>query len=203
MIGIRAVGLALCIALRIVHAADLAGVHDDGRALFEIYDGLRVQNALARTLALAVVLFDIVNLRVFADVEGMDAVMLGVAVAAVVDAASGHDGHVCTLADKEVVIDHVVEPGSAQYDRDMHVFALGKGRDPDVDAVLVGLGDDLDMLGVLAERLLSVETDVHRAVRNARHIRDGLENAFLNVVQHIPFTSSRLQPATVCDSSFG
>ena len=97
--------------------------------LFEIYDGLRVQNALARAFALAVVLFDIVNLRVFADVEGVDAVVLGVAVAAVVDAAAGHDGHVRALADKEVVIDHVVEPGFAQYDRDMHVFAFGKGRD--------------------------------------------------------------------------
>ena len=130
-------------------------------------------------LAPAVVLFDIVNLRVFADVEGMDAVMLGVAVAAVVDAAPGHDGHVRTLADKEVVIDHVVEPGSAQYDRDMHVSLLVKAG-----AILmsmpsfVGLGRRSDMLGVLAERLLSVETDVHRAVRDARHIRDGLENAF-------------------------
>ena len=133
----------------------------------------------------------------------MDAVMLGVAVAAVVDAAPGHDGHVCTLADKEVVIDHVVESGLAQNDGNMHVFALGKGRDPDVNAVLVGLGDNLDMLGVLAERFLTVKTDVDRTVRNARHIRDGLENAFLNVVQHVPFTSSRLQPATVCDSSFG
>ena len=59
------------------------------------------------------------------------------------------------------------------------------------------------MLRVLAECFLTVKTDVDRTVRNARHIRDGLENAFLNVVQHVPFTSSRLQPATVCDSSFG
>ena len=119
------------------------------------------------------------------------------------DAAAGHDRHVRALADKEVVIDHVVEPGFAQNDGDMHVFTFGKRCDFDVNAVLVGLGDDLDMLGVLAERLLSVKTDVDRTVRNARHIRDGLENAFLNVVQHVPFTSSRLQPATVCDSSFG
>ena len=129
--------------------------------------------------------------------------MLRVAVAAVVDAAAGHDGHIRALADKEVVIDHVVEPGLAQHDGDVYVFAFGKGRDLNVDAVLVGLGDDLDMLGILAERLLSVEPDVYRAVRDTRHIRDGLENAFLNVVQHVPFTSSRLQPATVCDSSFG
>ena len=129
--------------------------------------------------------------------------MLGVAVAAVVDAAARDDGHVRALADKEVVVDQIVEAGLAQDDRNVDVFALGEGRDADVDAVLVGLGDDLDVLGVLAERLLSVETDVDRAVRDARHIRDGLENAFLNVIQHIPFTSSRLQPATVCDSNFG
>ena len=202
-LGICAVGLALRIALRVVDAADLAGVHDDGCALLQIDDGLRVQNALAGAFALAVVLLNIVHLRVFADVESVDTVVLGVAVAAVMDAAAGHDRHVRALADKEVVIDHVVEPGFAQNDGDMHVFTFGKRCDFDVNAVLVGLGDNLDMLRVLAECLLTVKTDVDRAVRNARHIRDGLENAFLNVVQHVPFTSSRLQPATVCDSSFG
>ena len=202
-LGICAVGFALRIALRIVDAADLAGVHDDGRALLQIDDGLRVQDALAGAGALAVVLFDVVYLRVFADIEGVDTVMLGVAVAAVVDAAARDDGHIRALADKEVVIDHVVKAGSAQDDRNVDVFAPGEGRDPDVDAVLVGLGDDLDMLGVLAELLLAVETDVDGAVRNADHVRDGLQDVFLDLVQHVPFTSSRLQPATVWDSRRG
>jgi len=178
-------------------------VHDDGRALLEIDDGLRVQDPLAAAFALAVVLFDIVDLRIFADVEGVDAVVLGVAVAAVVDAAARDDGHVRALADKEVVVDQIVEAGLAQDDRNVDVFALGEGRDADVDAVLVGLGDDLDVLGVLAELLLPVEADVDRTVGDGDHVGDGLQDAFLDVVQHVPFTSSRLQPATVWDSRRG
>ena len=133
-------------------------------------------------------LFDIVDLRIFADVEGVDAVVLGVAVAAVVDAAARDDGHVRALADKEVVVDQIVEAGLAQDDRNVDVF---------------GLGDDLDVLGVLAELLLPVEADVDRAVGDGDHVGDGLQDAFLDVVQHVPFTSSRLQPATVWDSRRG
>ena len=119
------------------------------------------------------------------------------------DAAAGHDRHVRALADKEVVVDQIVEAGLAQDDRNVDVFALGEGRDADVDAVLVGLGDDLDVLGVLAELLLPVEADVDRAVGDGDHVGDGLQDAFLDVVQHVPFTSSRLQPATVWDSRRG
>ena len=103
----------------------------------------------------------------------------------------------------EVVVDQIVEAGLAQDDRNVDVFALGEGRDADVDAVLVGLGDNLDVLGVLAELLLPVEADVDRAVGDGDHVGDGLQDAFLDVVQHVPFTSSRLQPATVWDSRRG
>ena len=129
--------------------------------------------------------------------------MLGVAGAAVVDAAARDNGHVRALADKEVVVDQIVEAGLAQDDRNVDVFALGEGRDADVDAGLVGLGDNLDVLGVLAELLLPVEADVDRAVGDGDHVGDGLQDAFLDVVQHVPFTSSRLQPATVWDSRRG
>ena len=81
----------------------------------------------------------------------MDAVMLGVAVAAVVDAAPGHDGHeTAPLADKEVAIVTMSWNPALLSDRQGYArFALVTGAIFDVDAVLVGLGDDLDMLGVL------------------------------------------------------
>ena len=96
-----------------------------------------------------------------------------------------------------------LEPKPLSFLTPENAYVDADGLLTSLNAVLVGLGDNLDMLRVLAECLLTVKTDVDRTVRNARHIRDGLENAFLNVVQHVPFTSSRLQPATVCDSSFG
>ena len=123
--------------------------------------------------------------------------MLGVAVAAVVDAAARDDLHDRALAHKEVVVDHVVEAGFREHDRDVDVLVLGEGLDLDVDAVLVGLGDDLDVFGVLAVGLLAVGADVHRARGDAGHVGDLLQDFFLDVVQHVPFTSSRLQPRDV------
>ena len=137
--GVRPLGHDLGITLRVVDARDLARLHDDARAFFKVDDGLRVQDALAAPFALAIVLFDVGDLRVFADVERVDAVVLRVAVAAVVDAAARHDAHVRALADEKVVVDHVLKARFCQYHRDVDVFVLRKRRDADVDAVLVRL----------------------------------------------------------------
>ena len=197
-LGIGAARHAFGIALRVVDARDLARLHRDRRALLQIDDGLRVQNALAAAFALAVVLFDVGHLRVFADVEGVDAVVLRVAAAAVVDAAARDDADLRALAYEKVVIDHIVKTALGQDDGDVYVFMLCKRLDADVDAVLVGLGDDLNVLGVVAVRLFAVGADVHRAFGHGRHVRHHAQDVLLYVCQHIPFTSSILQPVTVC-----
>ena len=105
----------------------------------------------------------------------MDAVVLGVAVAAVVNAAAGDDRHLGAFADKEVVIDHVMEAGLCQDNRDVHILVLGKGLDLDIDAVFIGLRDDLDVIRIVPVGLLAVGADIDRAgCVSVRHVGDNL-----------------------------
>ena len=174
-LGVCALGHDLGVPLRIVHASDLTRQHCDLRALGKVDDRLRVQNALARAFTLAVVLFNICDLRVFLHVERVDAVVLGVAVAAVVNAAAGDDRHLGAFADKEVVIDHVMEAGLCQDNRDVHILVLGKGLDLDIDAVFIGLRDDLDVIRIVPVGLLAVGADIDRAgCVSVRHVGDNL-----------------------------
>ena len=99
--------LGLGVPLGVVHAADLAQIQGHGSTFLQVNDGLGVQDALASAGAFAVVLFGIGHLGVFAHVEGVDAVMLAVIAAAVVDATAGHDVHLSPFADEEVVVDPV------------------------------------------------------------------------------------------------
>ena len=123
---------------------------------------------------------------------------LGVAVAAVVDAAAGHDPDVRAFAHEEVVVDHVVAAALRHHHGDIDVLSLGAGGDADVDAVFVGFRFNGDVLAVLAEGLLAVGTDVHGALfGDGGHVGHFLQNALLDFVQHLWSTSSLLQPVMV------
>ena len=115
---------------------------------------------------LAVVLFHIAHPGVFAHVEGMDARVLRRLHPAVVDAAAGDDGDVAVLADEEVVIHHVLQAAHAQHHRDVDRLVFRPRLDDDVDAVLVRLGDDVDVGGGVPARLLAVGPDVVGPLRD-------------------------------------
>ena len=186
------------VALGVVHAPDLAGLQGHGGPFLQEQNGLGVQNALARAFTLAVVLLHIGDPGVAAHIEGVDAVVLAVAVAAVVDAAPGHNPDVGVLADIEVVVHRVVEAGFGHHHGDVDALGPGAGIDADVDAVLIGLGGDVDVLGIPAEGFLTVGADVHRALGgNGGQLGHLPQNSLLDFVQHMPSTSSRLQPAAV------
>ena len=87
-----------------VYAFDLGRLHLHIAALVHLNHGGRVQNPLSGSVALPVMLFHIFYLRVFPDMEGMDAVMLCGVVAAAVDAAACHDGHIGVLSDVEIIV---------------------------------------------------------------------------------------------------
>ena len=53
-------------------------------------------------------LFDVAHLSTFFYIKGMDAIVTAIRTAAVVDAATGYDGHVCALTDKEIIIYHIL-----------------------------------------------------------------------------------------------
>src|SRR5699024_6059132 len=80
-------------------------------ALGQMDEGGVVHDLFAAAVALAVVLLHIAQPGVLGQPEGVDAVVLGVAAAAVVDAAPGNDGHVGSFADVEVVVHQVLEAG--------------------------------------------------------------------------------------------
>lgn len=69
------------LVLRMVSSipADLGGLHLHLRTLGQVHDGGGVHHLLAAAVALAVVLFHVAQLGVFGQIEGVDAVVLGVA----------------------------------------------------------------------------------------------------------------------------
>ena len=72
-----------------------------------------------KPVAAAVVLFGVLDLGVLAHVEGVDAVVAAVLLAAVMDAAARNDLHVAVLTDEEVVIDHLFQTGLGDDDSDL------------------------------------------------------------------------------------
>ena len=86
--------LSLCDPVCVVDSGDLGGVHIHRGTLFEIYDGRGVHEPLAGSSALAVVLLDVLDLRILSDMESMDAVVLAVVAAAVADSAACNDYNV-------------------------------------------------------------------------------------------------------------
>ena len=124
--------------------------------------------------------------------------MLGVVAAAVVDTTSGDNVDLRALSNIKVVVNLVMETAFRQHHGNMGAFMLGKGGNVDVDAVFIGFGFNPDVLGVDPMGLFAVDADVHRAIGLAVfHGGDHFQNVLLYVVQHVPFTSSRLQPETV------
>ena len=98
--------------------------------------------------------------------------MLGVFTAAVVDAAPGNDGHVAVLTDEELIIDFILHTALGDDDGDEHGLVLRVVVNVDVDARLVGLGGDLDVLGGLPRHALAVQAEVIRPVRRALQAGD-------------------------------
>ena len=105
-------------------------------------------------------------------VEGVDAVVTGLLVAAVVDAASRDDDDVRTVADIEIVIHRFGESRLAEQNGQMHALALGAGADDDVDAVRALLGTDLNVSGRGSAEALSVGADVVGACGDLVQVSD-------------------------------
>ena len=132
----------------------------------------RSHHLLAAAVALAVVLFDIAQLGVFGQVESVDAVVLGIAAAAVVDAAAGNDGDIGALPDVEVVVDQILQAGLAEDNGNVYALVLGERADKDIDAGLVLLGHNINVGGGVASGQLAVGADVVSADRQAVEVGD-------------------------------
>ena len=177
-------GTGLQLGVGVAHgggdAADLAQLHFAEGALFHLHVGDRVQDALAVAGSFAIMLFHVLHPAVLANVEGVDAVVLGRIMGVVVDAAAGNDLHVAVVANVEGVVDHVLQARLGHDHGDVDLFALGAGLDADVDAGVVGLGLDVDERRGAATDQLAVLADVERSGRHAMQAHELLEHGFVN-----------------------
>ena len=109
----------LGVAVGGVDAADLGHIHFHGSAFFEVDDSFGVHDAAAGAVALAVVLFDVFDMGIFPDVEGMDAAVGAVLIAAVMDPAASDDDDIRVFADKEFIADGFVDAAFGEDDGDI------------------------------------------------------------------------------------
>lgn len=176
LLGEHELGAGGQLGVRVAHgggdAAQLHHLHLARRAFLLVHVGSGVQDALAGALAFAVVLLHVLDVAVLAQVEAVDAVVLGGLVARIVDAAARHDGDVAVLADVERVVHDVLQPRLRDDDRDVHGLAAGAGGDADVDAGVVGLGGYLDVRRGMALDELAVAADVERTLGHAVDVGD-------------------------------
>ena len=77
----------------------------------------------------------------------MDAVVLAVGMAAVVDAASGDDGHIRVFSDEKVVVDHFLETGLIHDHGNIDGFIFCAGENMDIDSIPGFSGFNINMAG--------------------------------------------------------
>ena len=87
---------------------------------------------------------------------------------------AGHDVHIAVLADEEVVVYHLAQPGLADDDRDVDRLVPGARLDADVDARLarLGLGGDLNVGGAVPGVQRAVAADVVGPLGGLLQLRD-------------------------------
>ena len=199
-----AAGLAEEIGLPLggVDAPDLNGVHLHGGILAQIHHGLGVHDVAAGLsgVLLAVVLLDVVHAAVFADVEGVDAVMAALVASGVVDAAACHDVHVAVVGHIEIVEHQLADAGLADDDGDIAFLAFCAGLELHVDTGLAVLaGRYFDMLGGLACLAPGVLADIESAHRLAGQVGDLFQQLRVDLGNHrdASFLSITGQPPSV------
>ena len=90
-------------------------------------------------------LFNVLYAGVLAQVERVDAIVLGAFVAVVVNAAAGDDGHIAVFAHVKRVVDHVFQARLRDDNRNEHRLAFGARLDFDVNAGVIGFCLDVDI----------------------------------------------------------
>ena len=171
-----------------VHTLDLGGLHLHIGAFLHVDYGGGVHHVLSPSVALAVVALHIAHPGIFAHIEGVDSVVTGLLYTAVVDTAAGYDGHIAALAYKKVVVHHVLQAALAEDHGDMDRFVLRARLDENINAVLIVLGDDIDISGGAAGSFLAVGPDIIGPFGHIVELCHLLQQALLNGVDHCTFS---------------
>ena len=165
----------LSIAQGRIDSRELDHLHLAVRALLHRDLGHGVQYALTRAVALAVVLFNIFDFRIFADKEAVYTVVLGLFGAAIVYPAARDYKNVRALADIEVVINRVVDAGLCKNDGDMYLLALCERLYVYIYAGLAVLWFNGDIFARLSYNALAVFSYVQRALGQHVHVGYGVQ----------------------------
>ena len=115
--------------------------------------------------------------------EPVNPIMLGVLVAAVVNAAAGHDDHVRVPAHIEVVVDGLLQTGLGQHHGDVDALVFRAGLDVNVDAGDLLLGDDLDVGCGSPSGGVAVGANVIGTLRHFVKVRDLPQKSELDFVK--------------------
>ena len=114
---------------------------------------------------------------------------MGILAVAVVYAAARYNGDIGVFPDIEVVVDQIVHTAMGDDCRNVYGFTLGAGLDHNVNARLVRLGDNLDILRVLTGCTAAVRPDIVgadcRQVADIRYLAHQIHNQVIAV--HLQF----------------
>jgi hypothetical protein len=105
-------------------------------------------------------LFHILYMRILADEETVDTVVLGSLVTTIVDTTTGYNGYVAVITNVKIIINHLGQTTLAKYYRDVYTFSFGAGLDDDINALLVLFGYNIDMSSGIASYGSTIGTDV-------------------------------------------
>ena len=96
-------------------------------------------------------ILEVGDIGIFSDMEGMNAIVPALIAAIIVDPAPGNDGDRCTVGDKKVVVDDILDPRFRENHRNMDLLTVGRSVNKDVDAGAIAFFDDTDMLAVAVQ----------------------------------------------------
>ena len=125
-----------------------------------MYLRCRIHHALAASVAFAVMLLHIADLRIFPDEKAMQSVMRTVSSATIMDTTSRHDRDIAVLSDIEIVVHHLFHATLRENNRNMNTLILRSRLDDNVDAGLVRLADDINICSGVTLAALSIHTDI-------------------------------------------
>lgn len=166
-----------------VNALDLRRLHLQAGVLPQTDIRRRVHDVLAVAVARGVVLFHILHLGVFPDMEGMDAAVLARRLPAIMDAAARDDEHVRAVLHIEIVVYLLLVVRLGDDDGNMNALPLRLARNKDIDARFAILSAlDADMRRAAASVRLAVLSDIVCTVRHLVQVGDLHEQHFFQFV---------------------
>jgi hypothetical protein len=125
----------------------------------------------------------------------MDAVVLGILHAAIVDAAPGHDHHIAVFPDIKVVIYRFGQAGLAEHHGNMNAFVFRAGADADIQTAHVRFRRDLDVFRAAAALAFPIDAEIIGSLRHTVQLDQFFQHSLLDLVHHVaqPLSTSLLQ----------